>query len=97
MPNTTSSSSKRRSAAHKAIKTRKKNHPGGSLAKLSADDVQSAFANRKTFSTGDIMKKFGAAVGNATAITAVLRRRGLAEKTGTSPDGTSSWKWISAT
>jgi hypothetical protein len=80
--------------ASKAVRTRKKEHPGGSCAKLDANEVRKAFRGRKSFSTGDIMREFGAAVGNATAITAALRARGLTEKVGVASDGTSSWRWL---
>lgn len=81
-------------AARKAVRTRKKNHPGGSDEKLDANAVRKAFRGRKTFSTGDIMKEFGAAVGNATAIAAVLRTKGLTEHVGVASDGTTSWGWV---
>jgi hypothetical protein len=80
--------------AARAVRTRRRKHPGGSTDPLCADDVQKAFANRKTFTTGDIMREFGAAKDNVTAVAAVLRSRKLTEKTGVASDGTSSWRWV---
>jgi len=81
--------------ANKAVRTRRRVHPGGGTDRLKADDVEKAFHSRKTFSTGDIMREFDAAKDNATAVTAVLRMRKRIEKAGTAPsDGTSVWRWL---
>ena len=98
MPNTTTS--KKKSAnqlstiANKAVRTRRRKHPGGSKDSLSADTVTKEFSNRKTFSTGEIMQTFGAAKDNATAVCAILRGRKMTEKAGEAPDGTSLWRWV---
>ena len=83
---------RRSEAAHKAINTRRKAHPGGSSDRLEADGVAKAFGRRKSFSTGEVMKEFDAAIDNATAVMAVLRARKMIEKAGQAPDGTSLWQ-----
>lgn len=80
--------------ANRAVRTRRRKHPGGSTDPLTADSVRTAFAKRKTFSTGDVMREFEAAKDNATAVAAVLRGRKLTEKVGVAPDGTSLWRWV---
>jgi hypothetical protein len=80
--------------ANKAVATRRTTHPGGDTERLSADSVEQTFRRRKSFSTGDIMREFKAAVGNATAVTAVLRGRKLTENAGKAPDGTTLWRWV---
>ncbi len=94
MPTKKKTASQLTEIAERAVQTRRKKHPGGSQEPLSADDVEKAFHRRKTFSTGDIMREFGAAKDNATAVAAVLRSRTLTEKKGTATDGTSLWTWI---
>lgn len=96
MPTKTRAKTAAKAAAVKAVRTRKKNFPGGSGDPLGVEAVTKAFRGRKTFSTGDVMKEFDAAVGNATAVTSVLSRRGAIEKVGTASDGTSSWQWVTS-
>lgn len=80
-------------SARKAVRTLRRKHPGGSSQRLDSQEVRKAFRGRGTFSTGEIMKKFGAAVGNATAVAAILSRAGLIKKVGIAPDGTTAWGW----
>jgi hypothetical protein len=80
--------------AIKAVRVRRRKHPGGSKERLSADAVAKEFEGRKQFSTGDIMRTFGAAKDNATAVVAVLRQRSRIEKFGEAPDKTSLWRWV---
>jgi hypothetical protein len=80
--------------AQKAVRTRRRKHPGGSKERLDANLVEQRFRRHERFTTADIMHEFNAAKDNATAVAAILRLRRLTEKMGTAPDGTSIWRWV---
>ena len=88
------SAAKKSTKTGTGVQTRRLKHPGGSDEHLSSKKVKAAFQRRKSFSTTDIMREFGAAKDNATAVAAVLRARNLIEKAGEAPDGSTLWKWV---
>jgi len=79
--------------AKRAVHTRRQRNPGGQNSHLGSVDVKDAFGRRKTFTSKQVMKAFGAATDNVTAAMAALRRSRLVEKIGLSPDGSSLWRW----
>lgn len=86
-------SNTRSETAHRAVRSRRRKHPGGSRERLSSVQVHEAFRRRKTFSTLDVMTEFGAAKDNVTAVCAVLVGQRLLESAGLAPDDSSLWRW----
>ncbi len=61
---------------------------------LSADEVESTFTNRKTFSTNEVAQRLRASRQSAIAACAVLRARKLTENAGLATDGSTLWRWV---